>query len=248
LDQLFPERGVVEAAHAYADLGLFGLAPPDRPYVVANMVETADGRATLLGRTELISSETDRELFLTLRTQVDAVMAGTATIGIERYGPIVRRAELRARRTDLGLAPVPLAVTASRSMELPVDAPLFQDPDARIVVLTNSVREAPSVPANLTVERIVGDELDFVAGFALLRERHGVRSLLVEGGPTLLAAVVVAGLLDELFLTLSPKLVGGGGEIGVLEGAALEAPLDLNLLSALKEEDYLFLRYAVARG
>jgi riboflavin-specific deaminase-like protein len=247
LERLFPEPGVVETAQAYADLGLGDLAPPERPYVIANMVETADGRATLKGRTELISSDTDRQLFVTLRTQVDAVMAGPATIGIESYGPIVRRAELRERRSGMGLDPVPLAVTASRSMELPVDAPLFQDPDARIVVLTNSEREAPAVSAQLTVERIAGDDLDLVAAFGLLRERHGVRSLLVEGGPTLLASVVVAGLLDELFLTMSPTLVGGGGEIGVLEGAALEAPLDLSLVSVLKEEAYLFLRYAIAR-
>jgi riboflavin-specific deaminase-like protein len=247
LDQLFPEPGVVDPAQAYADLGLADLAPPERPYVIANMVETADGRATLQGRTELISSDTDRALFVTLRTQVDAVMAGTGTIGLERYGPIVRRRELRERRAELGLEPVPLAVTASRSMELPVDAPLFQDPDARIVLLTNSEREAPAVPAQLTVERLAGDELDLVAAFGLLRKRHGVRSVLVEGGPTLLAAVVVAGLLDELFLTLSPALVGGGGEIGVLEGASLEEPLGLSLLSVLKEEAYLFLRYTVAR-
>jgi riboflavin biosynthesis pyrimidine reductase len=246
LERLFPEPGVVEADLAYANLGLTDLASADRPYVIANMVETADGRATLKGRTEQISSDTDRALFLTLRTQVDAVMAGPATIGLERYGPIVRRAELRERRTELGLGTVPLAVTASRSLELPVDAPLFQDPDSRIVVLTNSEREPPAVPAQLTVERIVGEELDLVAGFAALRERHGVRSLLVEGGPTVLAAVVVSGLLDELFLTLSPALVGGGGEIGLLEGAALDAPLGLQLVSVLKEEGYLFLRYALA--
>jgi riboflavin biosynthesis pyrimidine reductase len=211
------------------------------------MVATADGRATLAGRTELISSDSDRELFLTLRSQVDAVMAGPATIGIERYGPIVRSEERRERRRELGLEPVALAVTASRSMELPVEAPLFQDPGSRIVVLTNSEREPPPVAAELTVERIPGDDLDLVAGFARLAERHGVRSLLVEGGPTLLAGVVAVGALDELFLTLAPKLVGGSGEIGIIEGAAPTAPLDLELRSVLKEESFLFLRYAMRR-
>ena len=132
-------------------------------------------------------------------------------------------------------------------MELPVDAPLFHDPGSRIVVLTNSDREPPPVPANLTVERIPGENLDLVAGLARLAERHGVRSLLVEGGPTLLAAVVAAGALDELFLTLAPKLVGGKDEIRILEGAGLETPLDLRLRSALEEEGFLFLRYAVGR-
>jgi riboflavin biosynthesis pyrimidine reductase len=247
LEVLHPGRGTVETARAYADLRLSELAPLDRPYVIANMVATADGRATLAGRTEQISCDTDRALFLALRTQVDAVMAGPATIGIERYGPIMRSEERREQRHELGLEPVPLAVTASRSMVLPVDAPLFMDPGSRIVVLTNSNREPPPVPADLVVERIPGKDLDLVAGFTRLRDRHRVRLLLVEGGPTLLAAVVAAGALDELFLTLAPKLVGGGGEIGVLEGAALAAPLELELRSVLEEESFLFLRYAVGR-
>jgi riboflavin-specific deaminase-like protein len=243
LEELFPGRGAVEASRAYASLGLSELAPADRPYVIANMVTTADGRATLAGRTETISSDADRDLFLTLRTQVDAVMAGPGTIGIERYGPIVRSPERRERRLALGLEPIPLAVTASRSMELPVDAPLFQDSESRIVVLTNSDLDAPPSTADVTVERIPGDDIDLVAGLVRLRERHGVRSVLLEGGPTLLAAVVSAGALDELFLTVAPKLVGGTGEIGILEGAAPVAPLGLELASAMKDESFLFLRY-----
>jgi riboflavin-specific deaminase-like protein len=248
LEELFPGKGSVEAARAYADLQLAELASSDTPYVIANMVSTADGRATLAGRTEQISSDADRELFLTLRTQVDAVMAGPGTIGIERYGPIVRSTERRERRRELGLEPIPLAVTASRSMELPVDAPLFQDEASRIVVLTNSDREPPAVPAELIVERIPGEDLDLVAGLARLAQNHGVRSLLVEGGPTLLASLVAYGALNELFLTLAPRLVGGAGEIGILEGAGPAEPLELELHSALKDGAFLFLRYRIRSG
>ena len=74
-------------------------------------------------------------------------MVGPATIAIERYGPLARRPEVRERRRAARAAGVPLAVTASRSLELPVDAPLFQDPDSRIVVLTNRDREPPPCAA-----------------------------------------------------------------------------------------------------
>ena len=208
------------------------------------MVTTADGRATLGGRTQGISSETDRELFHTLRTQVDAVMVGPATIALERYGPVARRPEVRRRRAELGLAEVPLAVTASRSLELPVDAPLFQDPEARVLVLTNSDREPPPCPAQLIVERIPGPELDLVEGVERLRRTHGVRALLHEGGPTLLAAMLALGLVDELFLSVSPMLVGGG-EPSVVEGTAFEAPRRLELRSVLMHESFLFLRYGI---
>ena len=208
------------------------------------MVTTADGRATLAGRTQGISSETDRDLFHTLRTQVDAVMVGTATIALEGYGPLARRPEVRSRRAALGLAEVPLAVTASRSLELPVDAPLFRDPESRIVVLTNSDREAPSCDAQLVVERFPGEDLDLAAGAERLRSVHGVRAMLHEGGPTLLGAMLAPGLVDELFLTISPMLVGGG-EPSVVEGTALARPRRFEVLSVLAHESYLYLRYAI---
>jgi riboflavin-specific deaminase-like protein len=234
----------VSAEEAYAALGLLEQAHPDRPYVVANMISSADGRATLDGHTQGISSDTDRILFHALRAQVDAVMVGTGTIAIERYGPLARRPEVRERRAALGLPETPLCVTASRSMELPVDTPLFQDPDSRVVVLTNSDRDPPPCRCRLTVERLPGVELDLVAGAALLRERYGVRAMLMEGGPTLLAAMLDAGLVDELFLSISPLLVGGD-EPSLLEGTALERSVPLGLISLLEEESFLYVRYRI---
>jgi riboflavin biosynthesis pyrimidine reductase len=220
-------------------------APGDRPYVVANMVATADGRATLGGHTEAISSDEDRELFHSLRSQVDAVMVGTGTIAIERYGPLARRPEVRQRRAALGLAETPPCVTASRSMELPVDAPLFEDPESHVIVLTNSDREPPPCRCRLTVERLPGEDLDLVAGAALVRERHGIRAMLLEGGPTLLASMLNVGLVDDLFLSVSP-LVAGGDEPSLLEGSALDRPLKLALVSVLEGESFLYLRYHLA--
>jgi riboflavin biosynthesis pyrimidine reductase len=245
LEQLYPERRELEASDAYAGLGLAEHARPDRPYVVANMVLTADGRAALGGHTESISSDTDRELFLELRLQVDAVMVGTGTIAIEEYGPLVRAPERRERRREAGLEPVPLAITASRSMELPVATPLFQDEETRIVVVTSSDREPPPAPAAVSVIRTGGDEPDFVVALRRLRAEHGVRSVLLEGGPTLLSAMAGAGVVDELFLTLSPLLTGSGGEPAILEGSPLPAPIALTLRSALREDGYLYLRYAL---
>ncbi len=245
LESLFPDQQRLTAAEAYGALSLIERAHADRPFVVANMVATADGRASRDGRTEGISSDIDRRLFHALRTQVDAVMVGTGTIALERYGPLARRPEVRRRRAELGLPEVPLAVTASRTLELPVDAPLFADPESRIVVLTNSEREPPGCAARLTVERIPGEDLDLAAGAERLRRSHGVRAMLHEGGPTLLAAMLDPRLVDELFLTISPKLVGGG-EPSVVEGIAFGRPLALELLSALRHESFLYLRYSVS--
>ena len=243
LEQLFPERREIESGDAYADLRLVERAPPGRPYVLANMIVSVDGRATAGGTTDALSSRTDRRLLLDLRCQVDAVLVGTATIAKESYGPLVRSRERQAERLRRGLDASPLAVTASRSMRLPVESPLFQDTGARIVVLSNSGEESPRVPADMQVERLPGDELDLRAGLARLRERHNVRTLLVEGGPTLLSAILAADALDELFLSLSPKLAGGG-EPGLLGSASPRRLRELELRSVLRSEDgFLFLRY-----
>ena len=239
--QLLPEWRELPLADAYASLGLQDKALPGRPYVVANMVTTADGRAALGGRTKALSSDADRELFHRLREQVDAVMVGVSTIALESYGPLVRDAERRERRRAAGLEPAPLAVTASRSLELPVDAPLFADPDQPVVVLTNSERPAPAAPG-LVVERQAGETLDLSVGMATLRERYGVRALLMEGGPTLLAVMIEAHLVDELFLSLAPVLAGDTGEPSIL-GGSVGDPVSLKLLSALHDDGHLFLRY-----
>ena len=245
LEQLYPQRRELPAADAYGDLGLSERAPADRPYVIANMVASVDGRATLQGRSGSLASEADKQIFLDLRTQTDAIMVGPATIAVENYGPLIKSDERRERRRARGLDPLPLAVTVTRSMELPLQAPLFQDPGSRIVVLTNSDRDPPPCPAQLIVERIPGDPIDIVAGLGRLRSAHGVRSLLHEGGPTLLGSVTAVGALDELFLTRSPKLVGSGEGPTILEGSAPDRPLSLELLSLMREDAFLFLRYAV---
>jgi riboflavin-specific deaminase-like protein len=248
IEELFPERRSLPLDSAYADLGLAERAEGlRRPYVVANMVSTLDGRASLGGRTKEMSSPADRELFHALREQVDAVMAGTATIGIEGYRALVRDEARRARRAAHGLAPLPLAVTASRSLELPVTAPLFQDPESRIVVLAGREGEAPGAAAEVIVEPVPGPDertIDFIAGLERLRERYGVRTLLLEGGPTLLAAMLEAGAVDELFLALAP-LIAGRLEPSLVEGGPLPEPIRLRLLNLLKGDDFLFARYAV---
>jgi len=243
LESLFPERRELAVEDAYGELRLDALAPPDRPYVIANMIASVDGRAALAGRSGGLGNEADKQIFLDLRTQVDAVMAGTATIGIERYGTLLTSPERRARRERRELEPAPLAVTATRTMELPAQAPLFADPESRVVVLTNSDRDPPPCAAQLSIERLKGEPLDLLAGMKRLRARHGVRSLLLEGGPTLFAAMTAAGLVHELFLTRAPKLVGSGAEPSILEGPPLDEPLELELVSLLRDGAYLFLRY-----
>ena len=171
---------------------------------------SADGHAAFRGRSRWLSDDADREMFHGLRERVDAVMAGTGTLRTERYGRMVRDPERRHRRAAAGLNPEPLAAIISRSGDVPTDIPLFSDPGSRVVVFTSAALDTSSLAAQVDVVRLDPGELTLTTMMRRLRSAFDVRSLLCEGGPTLFGALLQEDLVDELFLSLAPKLTGGG--------------------------------------
>lgn len=220
---------------------------PARPYVLLNMVSTLDGRASIDGRSGGIGNRADRELFHGLRTAVDAVLVGAGTARTERYRRLIRDVSGRAARHARGLAEEPLACVVSARLELSGEIPLLADPAAHVAILTPSRESLPKLGAQIEYVRAERDgRLDLAAALTELHERFGVRTLLGEGGPHLNAQLLAAGLVDELFLSLSPMLAGGGdgGEVlRILAGLELSPPVRMELLGALESESHLFLRY-----
>lgn len=246
LRRLWPEPGTLTAAAALDGVAFAELAPPGRPYLVLNMVSTADGAATVARRTAPISNAADRQLFHELRARVDAVMVGAGTARIERYGRLVRDAQRRERRAACGLAPDPLAVVVSRTLDLPPDLPLLADPHSRVLVVTDNDAELPGCAAEVSYLRPPpGQELDLAVMLARLRTECGVRSVLCEGGPLLNAALLPAGVIDELFLALAPVLAGSTGALSIVGRAALAEPVGLGLCWVLEFEGQLFARYVL---
>jgi riboflavin biosynthesis pyrimidine reductase len=222
LRRLFPDHATVTVDEAARGLGFGERAPADRPFIALNMVSSADGKATLEGRTAPMSAEADRDLFHHLRTQADGILVGAGTVRAERYGRVTKTPELQAKRESQGIRPDALAVIVTRSGDLPEDLPLFaQVPDS---------------------VRLVSD---LAEGLAQLRA-EGIRSLLCEGGPHLNSSLFGEGLVDELFLTIAPTIAGPGENLTIVEGLALPAPVDLELLTVHEAGGHLFLRYRVS--
>lgn len=250
LRRLLPAPGSGTADEIASGLRLGDLAPPERPYLVLNMVATLDGKATIGGRTGAIGGRADRELFHHLRTQADAVMAGAETVRTERYGRLVRDPGRRVKREREGLAPEPLACVVSASLAGLAELPLLAAPEQPVIVLTGAEGEIASTAASVRYVRAArrehsGGAVDLTAALRALRSEHDVRSILCEGGPTLNAELLRAGLVDELFLSVAPKLAGGTDALTIVAGAALPEPAELDLVWLFEHEGELFLRLRV---
>jgi riboflavin-specific deaminase-like protein len=235
--------GPGRAAHEWlAELRPRERAPGDRPFLYLNMVASADGRASVEGRTARLGSEADTRLLTELRAVADAVLLGTGTIRAEGYGRLVRNAERIARREAAGMAATPTAVLISRSFDIPWGAQLFEAADQPVLVYTGASGAPPEVSAPVEVVRV--DDPSPRAVMADLRAR-GVRSLLCEGGPTLNSALLEADVVDELFLTISPQLAGEVHAPRIVEGDGLPGVVGLELEWVLRHDDELYLRYKV---
>jgi riboflavin biosynthesis pyrimidine reductase len=226
--------------------------PTDRPTVLLNMVSSTDGRATIDGRSDGLGGPADRALFHALRSASDAVLVGAGTVRVERYGRMIKEDSARRLRLQHGLEEEPLACIVSGRMALDEELPLLQESGARVVMITASAASLPPCAASVEYVRTPGGRLDLHAALSELSERFGVQSLLCEGGPHLARELLSEGLLDEMFLCLSPVLAGGepvGGEaLRILAGAELDPAVELELLCVLRHHSHLFLRYGVSAG
>jgi riboflavin-specific deaminase-like protein len=232
-----------DGAAVVEDLRFGELAPDGRPYLVLNMVTTADGRVTIGGRSGPIGNAADQDLFHALRTRVDAVMVGAGTLRAENYGRIVRRPERREARVRAGLAPDPLAVVVSGRLDLPEDLPLLHDPEQEVLVATFSDGELPGA-ARVEYLRYDGGAVD-IGGLLEELSRRGIRSVLCEGGPTLNAELLRAGAVDELFHCQAPTLAGEPDAPTMVTGI-LHQPIGMEIVWLLENEGHLFTRYRLA--
>lgn len=239
-----PETAPVDEAQLAAHYALPGHL--SRPYVRSNFVTSADGAVTLQGQSGGLSDETDQRVFVLLRALADVVLVGAGTARAEGYRGARRPRRYEALRAELGLAPVPPIAVVTRSARIDPAGPLLTEAAVAPLVLTCAAAPAARRTA---LERagaqvhVVGDaEVDIPAGLDVLA-RLGLLRVLCEGGPQLFAELVAADAVDELCVTLSPVLVGGGHAGRISDGRIPAAPRALRLDGLLHAEGSLLLRY-----
>jgi riboflavin biosynthesis pyrimidine reductase len=253
------------------DLDLPG--PPERPYVIANFVESLDGVVSfgIPGRSgggEISGNNAaDRFVMGLLRACADAVVFGSGTLhgdaGHVRTAAFIDPGaaplyvELRGRLGARGPEPLNVVVTGTGRVDLA--EPTFHTKGLETLIVTTAngerrLRADHGDALRVTQVRAVAEAgaVPPRAVVDLLRREFGARLILHEGGPALLGAFLAAGQVDELFLTVAPQVAGrdGGGRRGLAEGAAFlpETAPWFELQGVKRAQDHLFLRLSARAG
>ena len=247
-----------ELASVYG--GPFGLAPP---LLYANFVETLDGIVAIRSEprsNRLVSgdSESDRFVMGLLRACADCVLIGSGTLhGSPKAlwtaewaqpGQADAFAELRRR---LGLAPDPMLAVMTASGSIDPAHPAFEHGAIVLTTEAGAERCGLQLPDAVEVVALPGETaVDPGVAVATLREL-GCRSILSEAGPHVFGSLLAAGLVDELFLTVSPLVAGRsdlGQRLGLVEATELlpEHHDPARLLSVRRDGAHLFLRYGLS--
>jgi 5-amino-6-(5-phosphoribosylamino)uracil reductase len=225
------------------------------PFVLVNMAMTADGKIATTDRTvSAFGSRRDHEHLLELRATADAVMAGARTVDSAAINLGPGAASFRQLRRKRGLAEYNLRVIVSGRGSVNPHAEIFKHHFSPIIILTT--RRA-SKPKRARLRALADDvkacgatEINWLAALRWLRQRWGVQRLLCEGGGDLNDTLLRAGLVDELHLTVCPKVFGGRDAPTIADGRGALKLADaamFELLSARRIGEEMFLVYRRSR-
>jgi len=221
-----------------------------RPWVQVNFVSSPDGAVTVGGKSQGLSGPADKKVFMLGRTLADVILVGAGTAAIEGYAGVQSGEVRSAARSRLGLAPVPPIAVVSRQASIDPASALVSSPLVPTIVFTCSAAPADrlqSLSAAGADVVITGDS-DVNLSVALTElDKRGLHRVSCEGGPHLFGALIEAGLVDQLCLTISPKLAGGDAS-RIAVGPPPAAPRDLDLDSVLTDDNFLMLRYRSRRA
>jgi len=211
---------------------LYGVDRPDgpgRPWLGLCMVASLDGSTSLAGRSGALGNDNDRAVLSALRRAADVILVGAGTVAVEGYRPPRKDGQR-------------IAVVTSR-LRLDLDSELFRSGAGLLVLPADGPETPPGIDAIRAGTGVVDLRAALVALAALI---GGARFVQAEGGPQLNGALLEAGCVDEINLTIAPLLTGGPD--GRIVAGASESARRFEPAHVLADDDgYLFTRWVRRR-
>jgi len=230
----------------------------DRPLATVILAISADGKiADAVRSPARFGSANDKAHLEQQVAASDAVLFGNGTL--QAYGTTMRVSspELVKQRELQGKPPQPVQIVCSRSAQFDPNLRFFQQPVPRWLLTGQDADTAVPFPYPMTnskFDRIIyaktaGGEIDWIDAFQQLAS-FDIKRLAILGGGKLVASVLAAGLVDELWLTVCPLILGGADAPTPVEGEGFLADLapKLELLAVKQVGQEVFLHYRVDRA
>jgi riboflavin-specific deaminase-like protein len=191
----------------------FVLPKSQRPTVIANFAMTMDGKVSTRNRTpSLFTSPRDKSRLLEIRSTGDALLVGRATVEADTMSMGLPDDSLRAERLARGQAEFPIRVVISAGGNFNPDWKIFHSPGGRVILFASKsmghrIQNSLLLPGK--VDMVLLEDFSIAAVLQSLKNEFGVRSAVCEGGPTLLRSLLAIDALDEMYLTIAPRIFGG---------------------------------------
>jgi 2,5-diamino-6-(ribosylamino)-4(3H)-pyrimidinone 5'-phosphate reductase len=224
-----------------------------RPRVIVNVAMSADGKLSTRERRQVkISGNEDFARVDRLKAGCDAVAVGIGTVLADDPSLTVKSPDLRAERQREGRPEHPVRVVIDGRARTPPDASILVKGDGLRVIAVSERADPAKVEAlraKATVITAGKDEVDLSRVLDELGQM-GIRSLMVEGGGTLIAGFIRAGLADEIYTYIGSVVIGGKDAPTLADGGGWIRESDfarLVLADVTRIDDGVLLHWMVKR-
>jgi len=208
-----------------------------RPYVVVNVAMSADGKLSTRERRQVkISGIQDFNRVDRLKAGSDAVMVGIGTVLADDPSLTVKAEECRKLRKNRGVGEHPVRIVVDSRARTPLEASILHKGSGLRIVAVSEKADPARVAALRHYATVITTGENNVDLAALMDElgTMGIRRIMVEGGGELIAGLIRAGLVDEIYTFIGNLIIGGRNAPTLADGEGFLAEDEFSRLTLIE--------------